>query len=137
MAVSADYLGFVLEQLAELGGVSPRRMFGAAGLYCDEYFFALISDDTLYLRVDDSNRADYTARGMAQFRPYADRPHLSMNYFETPTEVLEDARQLVLWASRSVAVARRAAASGTAAAGTAAARPAAARPARRPSRRRP
>ena len=130
MSVSSDYLAYVLEQLAQLGGVSSRRMFGAAGLYCDEFFFALVSDDTLYLRVDDSNRADYSARGMAQFRPYADRPHLSMNYFETPAEVLEDARQLVLWASRSVAVARRAAASGAAAA-----RPAA--PARRPNRRRP
>ena len=131
MTVSSDYLAYVLEQLAQLGGVSSRRMFGGAGLYCDEFFFALVSDDTLYLRVDDSNRADYSARGMAQFRPYADRPHLSMNYFETPAEVLEDARQLVLWASRSVAVARRAAASGAAAA---AARTA---PARRPNRRRP
>jgi DNA transformation protein and related proteins len=131
VSVRSDYLAYVLEQLAQLGGVSSRRMFGGAGLYCDEFFFALVSDDTLYLRVDDSNRADYSARGMAQFRPYADRPHLSMNYFETPAEVLEDARQLVLWASRSVAVARRAAAS-------AAARPAArTAPVRRPNRRRP
>ncbi len=135
MTVSTDYLAYVLEQLAPLGGVSSRRMFGAAGLYCDEHFFALIADDTLYLRVDDSNRADYSARGLAQLRPYADRPHLSMNYFETPAEVLEDARQLLLWASRSVAVARRAAPGGAAAAGIAAARPVA--PARRPHRRRP
>jgi len=80
-------------------------MFGGAGLYCDEYFFGLIADDVLYLRVDDSNREHYTERGMAQFRPYADQPHLSMNYYETPAEVLEDTGELVSWAQRSVRVA--------------------------------
>jgi DNA transformation protein len=58
MTLSADFLAYVLEQLAGLGGVSSRRMFGGAGLYCDEFFFALIADDVLYLRVDDSNRDD-------------------------------------------------------------------------------
>jgi DNA transformation protein len=108
MTVSSDYLAYVLEQLAQLGHVSSRRMFGAAGLYCGEAFFALIAADVLYLRADDSNRAAYTARGAAQFRPYADRPHLSMNYYEAPAEVLEDAAQLVEWARRSVAVALQA-----------------------------
>jgi DNA transformation protein and related proteins len=109
VTVSSDYLAYVLDQLTELGGVSARRMFGGAGLYCDEHFFGLISEDTLYLRVDDSNRADYSARDMAQFRPYADRPQLSMSYFEVPAEVLEDPRLLAAWAARSVAVARTAA----------------------------
>ena len=108
MTVSSDFLAYVLDQLAALNGVSSRRMFGGAGLYCDELFFALISDDVLYLRVDDSNRADYTARGMAQFKPYADRPHSSMNYYEVPAEVLENAGELVVWARRSAAVAMRA-----------------------------
>ena len=108
MSVSADFLAYVLDQLEQLGGVSSRRMFGGAGLYRDEFFFGLIADDVLYLRVDDSNRADYSARGAAQFRPYADRPHLSMSYYEAPVSVLEDARELVVWARRSVEVAMRA-----------------------------
>ena len=105
MAVSSDYLDYVQDQLSGLGGVSSRRMFGGAGLYCDEFFFALIDDDTLYLRVNDANRADFTTRGMGQFRPYADRPELSMSYYETPADVLEDAAALVAWARRSVAAA--------------------------------
>lgn len=108
MTVSADYLQYVLDQLQALGGVSSRRMFGGAGLYCDELFFGLISDDTLYLRVDDSNRGDFTTRGAGPFRPYADRPELSMSYFEAPADVLDDARQLAEWARRSIAVAQRA-----------------------------
>lgn len=108
MSVRNDYLAYILDQLTGLGGVRSNRMFGGAGLYCDEYFFGLVSKDVLYLRVDDSNRSDYVERGMAQFKPYADRPHLSMNYYETPAEVLEDARELVSWAQRSVEVARAA-----------------------------
>jgi DNA transformation protein len=78
-------------------------MFGAAGLYCDEIFFGIISDDTLYLRVDEASRGDYTARGMAAFRPYADRPEVSMTYFEVPADVLEDPDELLTWSRRSVA----------------------------------
>ena len=109
MPVSSDYLAYVLEQLAGLAGLSARRMFGGVGLYCEELFFALLDNDTLYLRVNDDNRADYTARGMSQFRPYADRPELSMSYYEAPADVLEDPAQLVSWARRSVAVAMAAA----------------------------
>ena len=120
MPVSSDYLAYVLEQLAGLAGLSTRRMFGGVGLYCEELFFGLIDNDTLYLRVNDDNRADYTARGMSPFRPYADRPELSMSYYEAPADVLEDAAQLVSWARRSVAVAM--------AAGKPAAKPARAAP---------
>jgi DNA transformation protein and related proteins len=109
MTASADFLAYVLDQLAGLDGASSRRMFGGAGLYCDEFFFGLIADDVLYLRADDSNRADYTTRGMAQFRPYADRPQLSMNYYEIPADVLEDPAELLTWARRSVAAGRAAA----------------------------
>jgi len=123
LPVSSDYLAYVLEQLAGLAGLSARRMFGGVGLYCEELFFGLIDNDTLYLRVNDDNRADYTARGMSAFRPYADRPELSMSYYEAPADVLEDPAQLVSWARRSVAVAMAAAAAGKLAGKPAASRP--------------
>ena len=113
MSTSADFLTFVLEQLAGLPGVTSRRMFGGVGLYCDELFFGLIDDDALYLRADDSNRADFLTRGMGAFRPYADRPQLSMSYYEAPAEVLENPAALVSWAQRSVGVARAAAGTAT------------------------
>jgi DNA transformation protein len=105
MAIGSDFLAYVLDQLATLGSVSSRRLFGGAGLYCDEFFFGLIADDALYFRVNESNRGDYTARGMAPFRPYADRPHLSISYFEVPADVLENSGELIQWAKRSVEVA--------------------------------
>jgi len=102
MALSSEYLDYVLGQLGGLSRVSSRRMFGGAGLYCDELFFGLVFGDTLYLRVDDRNRADYASRGMTRFRPYPNRPLLSMTYYEVPAEVLEDADQLAIWARRSL-----------------------------------
>jgi DNA transformation protein len=107
MAVSNNYLQFVLDQLAALGDVSTRRMFGAVGLYCDEHFFAIIDNDTLYFKVDEATRPDYEARGMGAFRPYADRPEVSMTYFEVPADALEDPGELIQWARRSVAVAMK------------------------------
>ena len=95
MSVSQDYLQYVLEQLAGLGPVAPRRMFGGVGLYYDGLFFGLISADTLYFKVDESNRADYVARGMGQFRPFRDRPEVSMTYYELPADALEDAGHLI------------------------------------------
>jgi DNA transformation protein and related proteins len=109
MAVTRDYLDYVLEQLAALSRVRPRRMFGGVGLYSDEVFFAIITDDTVYLRVDEASRADFVARGMGAFRPYADRPEVSMTYFEVPADVLEDAHAFVSWSQRAVAAALAAA----------------------------
>jgi DNA transformation protein and related proteins len=105
MAVTDDYLQYVLEQLAGLGHVTPRRMFGGIGLYHEERFFGLIAGDTLYFKVNDSNRGDYEARGMSRFRPFPDKPHWSMTYYEVPADTLEDADECAVWARKSVAIA--------------------------------
>jgi DNA transformation protein len=102
MPHSNEYLEYVLEQLSGLPDVRSRRMFSGAGLYQDEVFFGLLFNDTLYFKVDDSTRPDYESRGMAQFRPYEDRPLLSFSYYEVPAEVLEDRHELQAWARRSV-----------------------------------
>ena len=105
MAVSAEFLEYVLGQLPTPWNITARRMFGAVGLYGDGVFFGLISDDVLYFKVGDTNRRDYEARGMSQFRPYRDRPQVSMSYYEVPADVLEDAEECVIWARRSLIVA--------------------------------
>jgi DNA transformation protein len=103
MAVSGEFLQYVIEQLAGLEGVSPRRMFGGVGLYSNERIFGLIFGDILYFKVNDSNRGDYESRGMNRFRPYADKPLLSMTYYEVPADVLEDADECAAWARKSTA----------------------------------
>lgn len=105
MAVSQEYLRYVLEQLGGLGRITSRRMFGGAGVYCGEVFFALVFEDQLYFKVGDANRAEYEERRMQRFKPYADRPELSMTYYTVPIDVLEDSEQLREWGRRSVSAA--------------------------------
>lgn len=107
MPVSDGYLTFVLDQLRPvLPGVRARRMFGGIGLYANDLFFGVIDDDVLYLKVDDTTRPDYEARGMPQFQP--DAGAVSMNYSQLPEDVLEDPEALRPWADRALDVARRA-----------------------------
>jgi DNA transformation protein len=105
MSVSDDYRDYVLEQLARAGRVASRRMFGGVGLYLDGLFFALIDDDTLYLKTDDSNRPRFERAGSRPFRPFRERPDFEIGYWEVPAEVLEDADELVVWAREALAVA--------------------------------
>jgi DNA transformation protein and related proteins len=112
MAVSPDYLAYVIEQLASFSNVSARRMFGGVGLYAEGLFFGLIDDDMLYFKVDDSNRAEYQHRGCKPFRPVKNDPAAySMGYFEVPPDVLEESEELVRWAAKAYQVASKAAAS--------------------------
>ena len=106
MAVSEGDLTFVLDQLARLGQLRSRRMFGGVGLYCGECFFALIDDGILYLKVDDTTRARYTRR---RLKPFAPSGMPSMSYYPVPPSILEDADALVVWAREAVGVAARAA----------------------------
>lgn len=105
MAVSSNYLDYVLEQLSCVGHVTPKRMFGGVGIYLDSLFFALVDDDILYFKVDESNRADFEAAGMKPFKPFGEESY-SMGYFEVPIDVLEDRDQLQQWANKSLDVAR-------------------------------
>jgi DNA transformation protein len=102
MPVSSDYLQYILEQLARLPRVTSRRMFGGVGLYSDGVFFAIIDNDTVFFKVDDSTRETFVERGSEPFRPYKDRPEVSMSYFQVPAEILEDADELVPWARAAV-----------------------------------
>ncbi len=105
MASSADFRDFVLDLLAPLGGVSARAMFGGYGIYRDGLIFALISDDTLYLKADGALRAEFEAAGMAQFRPLAKGRPLPLPYYEAPPDLLEDAEALAALTRRVVAAA--------------------------------
>ncbi len=105
MAVSSNYLDYVLDQLSCVGPVTSKRMFGGAGIYLDSLFFALVADDVLYFKVDESNREEFEAEGMKPFKPFGEESY-SMGYFEVPIEVLEDRDKLNEWANKSIAVAQ-------------------------------
>ena len=108
MSVSQGFRAFVLEQLARTTpGLRARSMFGGVGLYSGDLFFALMDDDVLYFKVDDTTRARFEKRGMGPFRPGGEGGEV-MQYYEVPADVMEDAEALAPWVAEAVEVARRA-----------------------------
>ena len=64
--------------------------------------FGLVADDVAYLKVDDSNRADFVKAGSSPFNPYPEKGLTAvMSYYEIPPEVLENPAELSQWAQRS------------------------------------
>jgi DNA transformation protein and related proteins len=104
MAISEQFLEYILEQLQGLGRLTSRRMFSGAGLYSDGLFFGLLYKDRLYFKTDDSTRPEYEARGSEGFRPRPNTARLKATYYTVPAEVLEDSQELVTWARKAVAV---------------------------------
>ena len=95
-----SFVTFVIDQLAELGDVRYRAMFGGFGLYCGPAFFGIVYDERLYFKTDERSAADYVARGMAPFQPN-DRQTLR-NYYEVPSEIVDDRDQLLRWAGEAL-----------------------------------
>ena len=108
MARSSEFVDFVLESLAPLGGVSARRMFGGHGIYKDGAMFALIADDQLYLKVDDGNRSAFEVRGLQPFTYTGKERPIRMSYCEAPGEGFDDPDILCDWAREAYAAALRA-----------------------------
>ena len=107
MPVNSSFQTLVLDQLGRvMPGIRARPMFGGVGIYAGEIFFALIADDTVYFKVDESTRGDFEARGMGPFRPFGDDGG-TMKYYQLPEDLLEDPEALRSWAEKAVTIARQ------------------------------
>ena len=99
------FVEFLLDQLDGLPKVRAQRMFGGFGLYSDDLFFGIVHTDILYFKVNDQSRNDYVRAGMAPFKPYKDRP-MTMQYYQVPAAVMEDADELCQWARKAISAAQ-------------------------------
>jgi len=95
---ATDVCEQVVRDLAPMGEVTQRKMFGGYGIFESSAMFALVDPQgEVYLKANDSNRARFENTG-------AER-HGRMPYFKVPMEVLGDADLLRDWAEDSIAVA--------------------------------
>lgn len=104
MAVNKDFLNFVIDQLSEFGEVETKNMFGGVGIFKEGLMFAKIGGDVFRLKVDDTNKADFEAKGMKPF--YSEKKKKGMPYWEVPQDVLEDKSELAAWATKAFNVAQ-------------------------------
>ena len=108
MTASREFCDYLVDLLRGFGPISIRRMFGGAGVYRDGLMFALIAYDTLYLKVDDETRPAFERAGMGPFTYEGKSEPVTMSYFQTPAEAMEDAELLTDWARGAYAAALRA-----------------------------
>jgi DNA transformation protein len=100
MATKHDgFKDFVLDQMADLRGVTCRAMFGGYGLYQGGTFFGIIHKNRLYFKVTPKTVDRYKEQGMKPFRPNAKQTLRS--FYEVPVDVVENAEELAQWASAS------------------------------------
>lgn len=57
MATSQSTIEYILEQMAEAGVVTAKKMFGEYGLYCDGKIVALVCEDQLFVKPTKGGRA--------------------------------------------------------------------------------
>ena len=111
MVASDSFAEFVCEQLAPLGRVSMRRMFGKTGVFCDGLMLGMVRDDTLYFRVDDHNRAVFKEAQSYPPLNYEKRgSSIDLSFWRAPERLFDEPDELVAWARAALAAARRVAA---------------------------
>ncbi len=57
MASDQDFVDFVLEQIQGAGHIVAKKMFGEYGVYSDGKIFALVCNNTLYIKPTERGRA--------------------------------------------------------------------------------
>ena len=112
MTASASFAEFLREQLAALGRLSLRRMFGKTGVFCDGLMFAMVADDTLYVRVDEQNQATFAEAAAAPPLNYvaAKGRVIDLAFWRVPDRLFDEPDELLAWARAALGAAGRVAA---------------------------
>jgi DNA transformation protein and related proteins len=89
-----------------LGEVDSRYMMGGWVLYLNGVVFALVADNALYLKADETNRHRFVERDLPPFKPFEDK-EMVMSYYLAPPEIFEDNSAMRTWVELSVEAGRR------------------------------
>src|SRR5437868_1692378 len=111
MVASDSFAEFLREQLASLGPITMRRMFGKTGVFCDAVMLGMVRDNTLYFRVDDANRAEFKeAESFPPLNYEKKGGTIDLSFWRAPERLFDEPDELVAWARAALAAARRVAA---------------------------
>jgi DNA transformation protein len=111
MVASPDFADFLRDQLAPLGRITMRRMFGKTGVFCDAVMFGMVTDNVLYLRVDEQNREAFKEAASSPPLNYAKGGStIDLSFWQAPERLFDEPDELIQWARVALAAARRVAA---------------------------
>lgn len=111
MVASDGFAEFLRDQLAPLGRITMRRMFGKTGVFCDGFMLGMVRDNTLYFRVDDDNRAAFKEAESFPPLDYQKKGGtIDLSFWRAPERLFDEPDELVVWALAALAASRRVAA---------------------------
>ena len=111
MVASDSFAEFLRDQLASLGPLAMRRMFGKTGVFCDGLMFGVVTENVLYLRVDDHNREAFKEAASSPPLNYEKQgATIDLSFWRAPERLLDEPDELVSWAQIAMEAARRVAA---------------------------
>jgi DNA transformation protein and related proteins len=111
MVASDSFAEFLREQLAPLGRITLRRMFGKTGVFCDGVMLGMVTDNMLYLRVDEQNREAFQEAASSPPLNYAKGGStIDLSFWRAPERLFDEPDELIEWARVALAAARRVAA---------------------------
>jgi DNA transformation protein len=87
---------------------TARAMFGGHGVYADGIIVAIVIDDTVYLKTDDANRAEFAVLGLEPFG-YVTKEgarHVT-SYHRAPDDALESPDAMGAWLRSAMGAALR------------------------------
>ncbi len=108
MATERDFVDYLLELLLPIEGITAKRMFGSYGLFRDGLMFALVADNTLYLKTDSQSRAQFTTRDLEPFTYLRQGKPMQLSYYCAPVEAIDNSENLCEWAEMAYQTALRA-----------------------------
>jgi len=111
MVARESFAEFMREQLAPLGHVTLRRMFGKTGVFCDALMLGMVRDNTLYFRVDDENRETFKEAQAYPPLNYAKKGgSIDLAFWRAPERLFDEPDELLTWARAALGAAARVAA---------------------------
>ena len=103
-----EFLVHVLELLEPSGGITACRMFGGYAIRKNGLPIALIFENEIYFKVDDSNRSEYEAMGSTPFTYEKGGKTITVSNWKLPADILEDPNRLMEWTQKAYEAAMRA-----------------------------
>jgi DNA transformation protein len=108
VVASDSFADFLPEQLTPLGRVTTRQMFGKTGLFCRGLMFGMVTNDTLYFRVDDHSRTVFREAESVPPLSYEKRGRaIDLAFWRAPERLFDEPEDLVTWSRAALAAARR------------------------------
>jgi DNA transformation protein len=99
---------FIRELFAPFRPVTVRRMFRSAGIFCDGVMFGLVSEGTIFLKVDATSIPDFEREGSRPFTyTRGERGRVELPYWRLPERLYDDPDALAAWAGRALEIAER------------------------------